>query len=69
MVLNVVIPGMVNNVRKTLTTGGGKQKIQADDQALSSLKLLFSFKWYILTGRDSIISKYTALRERLENVC
>lgn len=34
MVLKTVIPGMVNHVRKTSTTGAGKQKIQADDQAL-----------------------------------
>lgn len=68
-VLNTVIPGMANNVKKTLTTGGDKQKIHVDDQALLFLRMIFSFKWFILPGRDSIISEYMALREHLENVC
>lgn len=60
---------MANNVKKTLTTGGDKQKMNVDDQALLFLRMIFSFKWFILPGRDSIISEYMALREHLKNVC
>lgn len=59
-----VIPGTVNNVRKALTTSRGKQKTQADDQALSPSRLLFK-----LAERPNHLFEYLALREHLENVC
>ena len=59
-----VIPGTVNNVRKALTTSRGKQKTQADDQALSPSRLLFK-----LAEKPNHLFEYLALREHLENVC